>query len=244
MTANVHGNDKFTIRDGMLLANGEAIRVDNIIWVSEQKSTRPTDGSNKAFVAMLTSAAVGAICVYFIPPVGALAFVISALGWFLAWSLRAPCWSVIAHESAKRQCVVQFNEATDAERLVEALSLASSGRLLIKRSALSETQRRRVAHARGMRPLSIAIIFLGGAIIYGVGTSSNTNQAPPNQAQGVGGAIMIMSGIAFIVEWAISTAAARPKKIPPRDVCAACGYSLIGNVSGVCPECGTKIADR
>ena len=26
--------------------------------------------------------------------------------------------------------------------------------------------------------------------------------------------------------------------------CEACGYDLTGNVSGVCPECGTKIAEN
>jgi hypothetical protein len=26
-------------------------------------------------------------------------------------------------------------------------------------------------------------------------------------------------------------------------VCPICGYSLIGNVSGTCPECGTKLRD-
>ena len=38
----------------------------------------------------------------------------------------------------------------------------------------------------------------------------------------------------------------RPKNLPFGDArfsprCANCGYSLIGNVSGLCPECGTKI---
>jgi hypothetical protein len=28
------------------------------------------------------------------------------------------------------------------------------------------------------------------------------------------------------------------------DECAKCGYSLTGNVSGVCPECGAEIGDR
>jgi hypothetical protein len=27
-------------------------------------------------------------------------------------------------------------------------------------------------------------------------------------------------------------------------VCRVCGYSLIGNVSGVCPECGVRREDR
>jgi hypothetical protein len=27
-------------------------------------------------------------------------------------------------------------------------------------------------------------------------------------------------------------------------VCDRCGYSLVGNVSGVCPECGTKVTEE
>jgi hypothetical protein len=28
------------------------------------------------------------------------------------------------------------------------------------------------------------------------------------------------------------------------DLCSNCGYNLTGNVSGVCPECGTKVEER
>jgi len=30
----------------------------------------------------------------------------------------------------------------------------------------------------------------------------------------------------------------------PTDSCAACGYNLTGNISGVCPECGTVVARK
>ncbi len=29
-----------------------------------------------------------------------------------------------------------------------------------------------------------------------------------------------------------------------RDVCLKCAYNLTGNVSGVCPECGTEVAKQ
>lgn len=32
----------------------------------------------------------------------------------------------------------------------------------------------------------------------------------------------------------------RSQKKPPLGHCQACGYDLRGNVSGVCPECGTR----
>lgn len=33
----------------------------------------------------------------------------------------------------------------------------------------------------------------------------------------------------------------RGRKNLPTDRCLHCGYSLIGNVSGICPECGERI---
>ena len=38
------------------------------------------------------------------------------------------------------------------------------------------------------------------------------------------------------LEW---RAAARRRRLLSRGCCASCGYKLKGNVSGVCPECGT-----
>ena len=29
-----------------------------------------------------------------------------------------------------------------------------------------------------------------------------------------------------------------------RGICRDCGYNLTGNVSGVCPECGTQLKDQ
>jgi hypothetical protein len=42
--------------------------------------------------------------------------------------------------------------------------------------------------------------------------------------------LCLAAGIAFLV----------PRR--RRDGCVTCGYNLIGNVSGRCPECGTPIA--
>ena len=36
----------------------------------------------------------------------------------------------------------------------------------------------------------------------------------------------------------------RAKSRRQRDCCAFCGYLLTGNMSGVCPECGTKVLER
>ena len=39
-------------------------------------------------------------------------------------------------------------------------------------------------------------------------------------------------------------AAASGRKRHAHNLCYACGYNLTGNVSGVCPECGTKIRQK
>ena len=221
--------DPFAIREGILAADGAAIHVDDIVSVAERKSTRPTRGSNCAFVVMLTSIALAASSFYFLAAYTGV-FVLGALiAWYFAWSLRAPCWIVVARESDDRQLEIQFREPIAASRLLRELSQATGGRLQSERAAPSRIHRGRVAYMRGMRPLGIAVFFLGGAIIYG------------SEIRDLGAAIMVISGGAFVADWVISIAAAWPKKRPPRDVCAICGYSLIGNVSGVCPECGTKI---
>jgi hypothetical protein len=44
-------------------------------------------------------------------------------------------------------------------------------------------------------------------------------------------------GLTVTTAWAIWIT--RPRH-PPSDCCQTCGYNLTGNVSGVCPECGTK----
>jgi len=34
------------------------------------------------------------------------------------------------------------------------------------------------------------------------------------------------------------------KPEPPKAVCPKCGYNLKGNVSGICPECGSTAAEK
>jgi hypothetical protein len=34
------------------------------------------------------------------------------------------------------------------------------------------------------------------------------------------------------------------RRVFPEHCCPSCGYNLTGNVSGVCPECGTPIPDE
>jgi hypothetical protein len=49
--------------------------------------------------------------------------------------------------------------------------------------------------------------------------------------------ICILSWVAVVIWWpAVAVLPRRPSMLA---VCRKCGYSLIGNVSGICPECGT-----
>lgn len=47
--------------------------------------------------------------------------------------------------------------------------------------------------------------------------------------------------IAFVLFFVPSLLAWRRSRKPPPSFCQKCGYNLTGNVSGVCPECGTEI---
>ena len=46
----------------------------------------------------------------------------------------------------------------------------------------------------------------------------------------------------YIVRQAIADAPRREERLRAAGRCTYCGYDLTGNVSGVCPECGTPVA--
>jgi hypothetical protein len=49
--------------------------------------------------------------------------------------------------------------------------------------------------------------------------------------------------IAYLLEWLVEAAQRNVRRRRSSSgLCSACGYSLRGNVSGVCPECGTCAA--
>ena len=55
-------------------------------------------------------------------------------------------------------------------------------------------------------------------------------------------ALVFVAGVypvVFCWSWRRRTRKARHQQIAP---CCNCGYSLVGNVSGICPECGTTVA--
>ena len=57
---------------------------------------------------------------------------------------------------------------------------------------------------------------------------------------------LITFPFAYVGSWGMALAVGIPfrvrrRPVPP-DHCQACGYNLTGNISGVCPECGTPVA--
>jgi hypothetical protein len=50
------------------------------------------------------------------------------------------------------------------------------------------------------------------------------------------------TGLFATMPAAITILAIRRRARPDTNACSSCGYSLTGNTSGVCPECGTPVA--
>jgi hypothetical protein len=57
------------------------------------------------------------------------------------------------------------------------------------------------------------------------------------------GEALVLPAVISAVAMGCSLALLRKPEFPP-GYCRECGYDLTGNVSGVCPECGTPIHHR
>lgn len=55
-------------------------------------------------------------------------------------------------------------------------------------------------------------------------------------------AAMVTAAWLYLPLWRLRQA--RKADLPPGPRCRTCGYSLIGNSSGRCPECGTEVPER
>jgi len=54
----------------------------------------------------------------------------------------------------------------------------------------------------------------------------------------MGGIIVFVSALSYSLKFVLL------RKLPVRRFCRSCGYNLRGNVTGVCPECGTRWGDE
>jgi hypothetical protein len=66
-----------------------------------------------------------------------------------------------------------------------------------------------------------------------------------NPEEAIGTILLLMVGMIFVAGVVLSvvlTAARRRlSRERPIGLCRRCGYNLTGNLSGVCPECGTPV---
>lgn len=103
------------------------------------------------------------------------------------------------------------------------------------KAATRKRDRRRIERRREiLRRVMLAIV---GTMIVFLGIMFLTTSSPREKreaALAVGGLafFLMISGFALYISGEF--------KKPKRDHCKKCGYSLRSNLSGVCPECGTR----
>jgi len=80
-----------------------------------------------------------------------------------------------------------------------------------------------------------------GSVVFGRGSISGNQAVFYGLPRGIP-LWLISPGflmVACLFGWA---ARALPRSEPCNGTCLACGYNLTGNISGICPECGTATA--
>ena len=92
-----------------------------------------------------------------------------------------------------------------------------------------------------MPTATLRACFLAG---YGWPAATMLNHAVSAAASGVGGGpyvyVALLASLpllSLLLTWWVC---ARLLKTPAPNLCSNCGYSLIGNTSGICPECGVS----
>lgn len=85
---------------------------------------------------------------------------------------------------------------------------------------------------RQARLIGLAIVALAGAIL------STGREAD------AGLIILGVSLLGFLIQFMFTFRSERVEEDDFAAVCETCGYDLTGNVSGVCPECGTPVSGR
>ncbi len=81
------------------------------------------------------------------------------------------------------------------------------------------------------RLLGLAVVVLAGAIVT-LGRETD-----------IGLVILGISLLAFLVQFLFTFRRERFEEDDFIEQCENCGYDLTGNVSGICPECGTPVSE-
>jgi hypothetical protein len=83
---------------------------------------------------------------------------------------------------------------------------------------------------RGLRLIATAFVIAAGSLM-----ALNTD------VRSLGSFMVVIRALLFLRDWFSGHLAERSEKLKPTGLCRKCGYSLTGNISGVCPECGEKV---
>lgn len=138
---------------------------------------------------------------------------------------RAACWFCIA--------------AISALLVVSGLTLGDN--MTAYRSTLRYCLRLRAYNGR------IALLYDGGTDVFGPVNWSLEGGGTRIALSGAGGwqygelsapAWLLVLALGIYPTAHVSVPALRRRRRKTRGECVNCGYSLMGNVSGVCPECG------
>ncbi len=81
-------------------------------------------------------------------------------------------------------------------------------------------------------PLSVAPVAVGAKLCVVYLIERDGPAVPVYVLAGGYGALIVLVGLLIAVQ---------PRRIPAVHPCPACGYDLLGNVSGVCSECGLNL---
>ncbi len=96
------------------------------------------------------------------------------------------------------------------------------------------TQRERSSYVRMMGWLAVLLAVWIGPMVYVL-------VAHGRRYDGIALAILPLGLLLFITSVLIGIEYGRSGGVPARGHCRQCGYDLQGNVSGICPECGTAL---
>lgn len=81
-------------------------------------------------------------------------------------------------------------------------------------------------------------VFTGGALLGAMALGAG------DRFQGLNGALLLLASATSLLLGCLRERRRDPAWFLARSLCPHCLYSLVGNTSGICPECGTPIPPR
>ena len=118
-------------------------------------------------------------------------------------------------------------------------------KLLPQLARFETTHDRKMAHRQAVKDVRLPHWYLACLVVL-LTTRFVYLLVPLNEAEVVVEEVFAIAVTCCVVmlPWAFRHRARRSLRIQLRErgepICISCGYNLTGNVSGTCPECGTK----